>query len=99
MTFGLRCGTQGAAAVLLLSVIPGFGQLAPLGQPLAAAPAQISVETANADLKTARTANQEKRYAEAEALMLKDTAARPTLAYLWIELGLAQLGQKKWAEA
>jgi tetratricopeptide (TPR) repeat protein len=75
--------------------------LPPLGGPSATpAPAgSLSVEAENADLKTARAANQEKRYAEAETLMLKDTAAKPNQPYLWIELGLAQLGQKKYDEA
>jgi len=31
--------------------------------------------------------------------MLRDTAARPTMSYLWIELGVAQGGLKKYAEA
>lgn len=73
--------------------------LPPLGPPQAAPAASLTVEAANADLKAARAANLEKRYADAETLMLKDTAARPKLPYLWIELGLAQLGQKKWPEA
>jgi tetratricopeptide (TPR) repeat protein len=59
----------------------------------------MSVEAVNADLKTARAANAEKRYADAEALMLKDTAAKPNLPYPWIELGNAQLGLKKYDEA
>jgi tetratricopeptide (TPR) repeat protein len=53
----------------------------------------------NTDLKAARAANQEKRYDEAEALMLKDTAAKPEPPYLWIELGQAQIGLKKYEEA
>jgi tetratricopeptide (TPR) repeat protein len=68
----------------------------------AAAPApagSLSVEAMNADLKAARAANQEKRFADAETLMLKDTAAKPNQPYLWIELGLAQLGQKKYDDA
>jgi tetratricopeptide (TPR) repeat protein len=81
--------------------------LPPLGQasePKPAAPAatpagKLSVEAANADLKTARAANQEKRYADAEALMLRDTALRSDMPYLWIELGQAQLGEKKYDEA
>lgn len=94
------------SASLLWIVPSAFAQLPPLGPPqkpaaeAAAAPAaSLSVDAANADLKIARAANQEKRYADAEALMLKDTAARPGLPYLWIELGLAQLSQKKYAEA
>jgi tetratricopeptide (TPR) repeat protein len=68
----------------------------------AAAPApagSLGVEAMNADLKAARAANQEKRFADAETLMLKDTAAKPNQPYLWIELGLAQLGQKKYEDA
>ena len=64
-----------------------------------AAPASLSVEAVNADLKTARAANQEKRFADAETLMRKDTAARPKQPYLWIELGVAELGQKKYDDA
>lgn len=62
-------------------------------------PSKLTVEAANADLKTARAANQEKRYADAEALMLRDTAARADMPYLWIELGQAQLGEKKYDDA
>jgi len=94
-----------------LFVLPAFAQLPPLGglPPLGSGPAQgspgvsstgsLSVEAVNADLKTARTANGEKRFADAETLMARDTAARPTQVYLWIELGLAQLGLKKYPEA
>jgi|CZKL01.1.fsa_nt_gi tetratricopeptide (TPR) repeat protein len=88
--------------------------LPPLGSPSQATPAPVapdqkiatpapagtlSIEAANADLKTARAANLEKRYADAEALMSRDSAARPNMPYLWIELGQAQLDQKKYAEA
>lgn len=59
----------------------------------------LSADKANADLKLARTANQEKRYEDAENLMLKDTAARPTMLPLWVELGNAQLGLKKYEDA
>lgn len=59
----------------------------------------LNVEAANADLKTARAANQEKRYADAEALMKHDTALRKDMPYLWIELGLAQIGQKEYDDA
>ena len=79
--------------------------LPPLGastdqKPAAAAPSgSLSVDAANADLKSARAANQEKRYADAEALMLRDTGARPNMPYLWLELAQSQLGQKKYADA
>jgi tetratricopeptide (TPR) repeat protein len=89
-----------------------LAQLPPLGQssdqkpsadqkPAAAGapPGQLSVEAANTDLKTARAANQEKRYADAEVLMQRDTKLRTDMPYLWIELGQAQLGQKKYDEA
>ena len=35
------------------------------------------------------------KYAEAETLMLRDTAAKPDASVLWIALGLAQLGEAK----
>jgi hypothetical protein len=42
---------------------------------------KLAAEAANADLKTARAANQEKRYADAEALMARDRALRqPNIA-------------------
>jgi tetratricopeptide (TPR) repeat protein len=59
----------------------------------------LSVEAANADLKLARAANAEKRYADAEALMRKDANLRPTMQPLWVELGNAQLGLKKYEDA
>lgn len=56
-------------------------------------------ENANAELIAARAATKEKRYADSEALMLKATASQPELILPWVELGLAQLGLKKYAEA
>ena len=53
----------------------------------------------NDNLLAARAANKDKRYADAEALMLKVTASHPELLYPWIELGAAQKGLKKYAEA
>jgi tetratricopeptide (TPR) repeat protein len=102
------------AASALAQGLPSLGQSQqqnppaqappPLGsqvkdQPGAASTPTLSVETANADLKTARTANQEKRYPDAEALMMRDTAARPNMPPLWLELAQAQVGQKKYPEA
>jgi tetratricopeptide (TPR) repeat protein len=89
---------------LALSATASFSQgLPPLGPPqkpeAAPHPASLSVEAMNADLKTARAANQEKRFADAEALMRKDVAAKPGQVYLLIELGLAQIGLKQYAEA
>jgi tetratricopeptide (TPR) repeat protein len=82
-------------------------QLPPLGgapaRPAPGAPAGLSgklgVDAINADLKAASTANQEKRFADAEALMLRDTAAKPDLILLWLQLGTAQLGLKKYNDA
>jgi tetratricopeptide (TPR) repeat protein len=104
MKFSLKPSLVLLFAALLAAVPSAFTQgLPPLGPPqkteTAAPAASLSVEAMNADLKAARAANQEKRYADAEALMLKDTAAKPGQVYLWIELGLAQLGQKKYEDA
>lgn len=82
-------------------------QLPPLsGGAPAAAPApggasgsKVSVDAINADLKTAATALQEKRYADAESVMLKVTAERPDLILPWVQLGTAQIGLKKYPEA
>jgi tetratricopeptide (TPR) repeat protein len=57
------------------------------------------VQEVNADVIAARAANREKRYADAEAIVLKDTASNPGLIPPWIELGLAQLGLKQYTEA
>ena len=70
-----------------------------LPSPGASAPGTLSTDAANADLKLARAANAEKRFADAEALMRKDTAAKPNMLQLWVELGTAQLGLKKYDEA
>lgn len=92
--------------IVLAGGCAGAQGLPPLGggaqvkdQPGAATTSALSVEAANADLKTARAANQEKRYADAEALMLRDTAARPNMPPLWLELAEAQMRQKKYPEA
>jgi tetratricopeptide (TPR) repeat protein len=53
----------------------------------------------NADLVAARAANKAEKFAEAEAMMLNDTKAYPEAVLLWVELGLAQLGLKKYPEA
>jgi len=59
---------------------------------------KVVTET-NADVLAARAATREKRYADAEAIMLKDTASKPELILPWVELGLAQLGLQKYTEA
>lgn len=57
------------------------------------------IKNLNADLKKARADNNSKNYAEAEALMAKDVALKPDASVLWVELGRAQEGQKKYADA
>jgi tetratricopeptide (TPR) repeat protein len=97
----LLCATLALSASACFSQgLPGLAPLGPPQKPETAAPAaSLSVEAMNADLKTARAANQEKRFADAQALMLKDVAAKPGQVYLLIELGLAQLGLKQYTEA
>jgi tetratricopeptide (TPR) repeat protein len=57
------------------------------------------IKNLNADLTQARNDNKNKNFAEAEQLMLKDTQAKPDAAVLWLELGVAQAGLKKNADA
>jgi hypothetical protein len=57
------------------------------------------IKNLNADLKTARQDNQDKNYTASEALMQKDTQAKPDAAVLWVELGIAQKGLKKYDDA
>jgi tetratricopeptide (TPR) repeat protein len=53
----------------------------------------------NAQIVAARKATAEKRFADSEAMMLKVTTEDPKLVLPWVELGLAQLGLKKYPEA
>jgi tetratricopeptide (TPR) repeat protein len=53
----------------------------------------------NATIVAARKATAEKRFADSEALMSKVTQEDPKLVLPWVELGLAQLGLKKYPEA
>ena len=57
------------------------------------------IKSLNSDLAAARTANHDKKFDQAETLMLKDTAAKPDGELLWYELGIAQLGLKKYPDA
>jgi len=57
------------------------------------------IKNLNADLASARAANHDKKYDEAETLMLKDTALKPDGELLWYELAMAQLGLKKYPDA
>lgn len=53
------------------------------------------IKNLNANLKLAREANKAKNFAEAETLMKEATVAKPMASVLWLELGVAQVGQKK----
>jgi tetratricopeptide (TPR) repeat protein len=53
------------------------------------------IKNLNGDLLKARQDNHDKNYADSEALMTKDTQAKPDAAVLWVELGIAQKGLKK----
>src|ERR1035438_75774 len=94
------------AAVMFIASL-SFAQNAPKNAPAdqarktsaAAASANLSVENVNAALVNARAANKDKRYSDAETLMLRVTASKSELIYPWIELGQAQLGLKKYADA
>jgi tetratricopeptide (TPR) repeat protein len=57
------------------------------------------IKNLNADLATARADNKAKNFADAEQLMTKDTGMKPDASVLWLELGVAQAGQKKWPDA
>ncbi len=57
------------------------------------------VKSLNADLQKARDDDKAKNYAEADQLMTKDTQAKPDASVLWLELGTAQLGEKKFPDA
>ena len=58
-----------------------------------------SIDNVNAAVVAARAATKDQRFADAEALMLKLTASQPEMVVPWAELGLAQLGLKKYPEA
>ena len=53
----------------------------------------------NTDVLAARQASAEKRYGDAEALMLKDTTDHPELIVPRVELGLAEIGLEKYDAA
>ena len=57
------------------------------------------VANVNALLSEARKASAEKRYTDAEALMLPVTQSQPTISLAWVELGRAQLELKKYPDA
>jgi tetratricopeptide (TPR) repeat protein len=57
------------------------------------------IKNLNADLNEARQDNKDKKFAEGETLMLKDTGLKPDGELLWYELGMSQLGLKKYDDA
>jgi tetratricopeptide (TPR) repeat protein len=57
------------------------------------------IKNLNKDLEQARKDNAAKNYAAAETLMQRDVALKPDAYLLWVELGTAQLGQKKFNDA
>jgi hypothetical protein len=57
------------------------------------------IKDLNANLAKARDDNKAKNYADAESLMTQATQAKPDAAVLWLELGIAQSGLKKYDDA
>jgi tetratricopeptide (TPR) repeat protein len=61
-------------------------------QTLGATASRSDIDAKEAEIRAAK-------YGEAEALMLKDTAAKPDASVLWADLGQAQVGLKKYDDA
>jgi tetratricopeptide (TPR) repeat protein len=59
----------------------------------------VQIKNLNADLQKARQDDQAKNFADADALMTRDTQAKPDEALLWVELGKAQKGENKLDQA
>lgn len=59
----------------------------------------VQIKNLNADLSKARQDDTDKNYADADALMTRDTQAKPEEPLLWVELGKAQKGEKKFDDA
>jgi tetratricopeptide (TPR) repeat protein len=57
------------------------------------------IKNLNADLQKARDDNKNKNFAESEQIMQRDTQAKPDASVLWLELGVAQAGEKKNSDA
>jgi tetratricopeptide (TPR) repeat protein len=57
------------------------------------------IKSLNTDLQTARSDIKAKNYADADQLMTKDSQAKPDASVIWLELGNAQVGEKKFPEA
>jgi len=61
-------------------------------QTLGSGAAKADIDAKETEIKTAK-------YTEIETLMTRDTAARPDASVLWAQLGLAQVGLKKYDDA
>jgi tetratricopeptide (TPR) repeat protein len=97
--------------MLLAFLLPGFAQqnnaplpapappLAPIPRPDDSAVTKKGAESVNAEVVAARKATSEKRFADSEALMQKVTVNDPNLIVPWVELGLAEVGLKKYSDA
>ena len=57
------------------------------------------IKSLNADLQKARDDIKSKNYSEADELMTKDSQAKPDASVIWLELGNAQVGEKKYPDA
>lgn len=90
------CLTQAVSAQDASNTAPASS---PAVNRAALAPTKHTISQINVDLATARAANKDQRFADAEALMLQATASRPDLLYPWVVLGQAQLGLKKYGPA
>lgn len=84
-------------AVFCCAILLSFSSAAWTQEPTP--PAKKDSEGLNAQIIAARKATAEKRFADSEAMMAKVTAENPKLILPWVELGLAQLGDKKYPEA
>lgn len=98
------------SAICLILALPGIAEQnapqpapvptpAPMPEPATRPVTKKETESVNAILLAARKATAEKRYADSEALMETVTRDNPSLILPWVELGLAQLGEKKYTEA
>ena len=57
------------------------------------------IKNLNADLQKARDDIKAKNYAEADELMTKDSQQKADAPVIWLELGNAQVGEKKYPDA
>jgi tetratricopeptide (TPR) repeat protein len=65
----------------------------------AAAAAELGAGATKANLDAKEAEIKAAKYGEIETLMLKDTALRPGESILWVDLGQAQVGLKKYDDA